>query len=207
MFEREDIVCDLQKLNVRDFYLKYLLRAENWYFEKILEIPKEDILHTVDDFKLLVSDVFGVGFNNIAMVGSGKTGYSFSPKNYLRPFVIDGDNQSDIDIAIISSKLFHQYWELFRKGYDITNKRLYDFISRGIYRGYISENDIMHINECRIQWVDKSRECTKKLQRTMYFKHEIHYRIYNEWSDLEEYHKQSIIGMKEKIGASCRIKM
>lgn len=30
----------------------------------------------------------------------------------------------------------------------------------------------------------------------MYFKHEIHYRIYRDWKDLEEYHIQSIEQLK-----------
>ena len=43
--------------------MKYLLRADNWYFERILNIDEKDIIHAVDDFKMLVSDAFDIGFN------------------------------------------------------------------------------------------------------------------------------------------------
>ncbi len=80
--------------------------------------------------------------------------------------------------------------------YNITNKKYYRYISRGIYRGYISDTDLLNIEECRVEWIKKSNAATKSLQRDMYFKHEIHYRIYRDWKDLEEYHIQSIEQLK-----------
>ena len=41
------------------------------------------------------------------MVGSGKLGFSIVPKKRYRPFSID----SDIDLAIVSHKLFDSIWE------------------------------------------------------------------------------------------------
>lgn len=204
MYSIEEIKKDLKEKDIKSFYMKYLLRADNWYFENVLRIPKDDIINAVDDFKMWVSESMDVGFNNVIMVGSGKTGYSFSPEKFLRPFVDEGtDNEkSDIDIAIISSQLFDLFWKLFRKSYNVTNKRRYNYISRGIYRGYISDSDLMGIDDCRKQWSVKSNRATKMLQRKMYFKHEIHYRIYRDWKDLEEYHIQTIEELKRRITES-----
>lgn len=196
IYSPEEIKKDLKEINVREFYMKYLLRADNWYFEQILGICEKDIIHAVDDFKMLVSEAMDIGFNNVVMVGSGKIGFSLSPEKFLKPFYSEGSSKSDIDIAIISPHLFDYFWRLFRSAYNITNKKYYKFISRGIYRGYISDSDLMNVDDCRVEWIKKSNEATKKLQRCMYFRHEIHYRIYRDWKDLEEYHVQTIEELK-----------
>ena len=110
----------------------------------------------------------------------------------FKEFVEEGEAASDIDIAIVSPRLFDYYWMLLRKSYDITNKKYYGYISRAIYRGYISDIDLLNIKECNSDWKNRSSESTRNLQRRMYFRHEIHYRIYRDWSDMEEYHLQSI---------------
>ena len=173
IYTEDDIKKDLLKTNVKEFYMKYLLRADNWYFERILNIDEKDIIHAVDDFKMLVSDAFDIGFNNTVMVGSAKLGMSLSPEKFLKHFTDEGDNPSDIDIAIISTQLFDYFWRLFRMSYNITNKKYYRYISRGIYRGYISDTDLLNIEECRVEWIKKSNAATKSLQRDMYFKHEM----------------------------------
>lgn len=198
-YSKEEIAKDLKEKDVREFYMKYLLRADNWYFENILGVSEKDIIHAVDDFKMLVSESMDIGFNNVVMVGSGKIGYSLSPNKFLKPFYDEGDEKSDIDIAIISPNLFDYFWRLFRKSYNVTNKKHYKYIARGIYRGYISDTDLMNIDNCRVEWLEKSNIATKKLQRRMYFRHEIHYRIYRDWKDLEEYHVDSIEQLKGEL--------
>lgn len=199
LYTEEDIKRDLRNTNVRDFYMKYLLRADNWYFEKILNVDENNILHAVDDFKMMVSDALDIGFNNVVMVGSGKIGFSLSPEKFLKPFSDEGDNKSDVDIAIISTQMFDYFWRLFRASYNITNKKYYKYISRGIYRGYISDMDLLNIDDCRVAWLELSNKATKSLQRRMYFKHEIHYRIYRDWKDMEEYHIQTIEQLKGEL--------
>ena len=73
---------------------------------------------------------------------------------------------------------------------------VYARIDTNLKRGYISDTDLLNIEECRVEWIKKSNAATKSLQRDMYFKHEIHYRIYRDWKDLEEYHIQSIEQLK-----------
>lgn len=200
IYTEEKIKEDLLNSSVRDFYMKYLLRADNWYFEKILQIDEKDIIHAVDDFKMLVSGAMDIGFNNVVMVGSAKIGYSLSPKKFLKTFTDEGESRSDIDIAIISPQLFDYFWKLFRNSYDVTKEGFYRYISRSIYRGYISDIDLHNIEECRVDWLGMSNESTRQLQRKMYFRHEIHYRIYRDWKDMEEYHMQVIEQLKGDVG-------
>ena len=153
---------------------------------------------------MLVSDAMGIGFNNVVMVGSAKIGYSLSPKKFLKIFTDEGECKSDIDIAIVSPQLFDYFWKLFRASYDITKEGLYKYISRGIYRGYISDMDLHNIDNCRVEWLELSNKATRQLQRKMYFKHEIHYRIYRDWKDMEDYHIQSIEHLKGVIGSYAK---
>jgi hypothetical protein len=146
IYTLESIKKDITELDARTFFHQYIIRSENWYFEKILEIPPEDITRVTDDFKTIVSDVLGVSFNNILITGSGKTGYSLSPneKKLFKKFSEDGEDRmiSDIDVAIVSDKLFQIYWDLFRKSYNWRYKTLYDYIPQAIYRGYIDERPL-----------------------------------------------------------------
>lgn len=66
IYTEDDIKQDLLKTNVKEFYMKYLLRADNWYFERILNIDEKDIIHAVDDFKMLVSDAFDTPYRRYA---------------------------------------------------------------------------------------------------------------------------------------------
>ncbi len=197
----EEIKNDLFNIDTKQFYMKHIVRTENWYFENVLNIPPADIIKAADDFKILVSDALGVSYNSVMMVGSGKTGYSLSPSKKFKEFTIepDADNKSDIDIAIISLPIFDKFWKTFRDAYDITNKGAYRYISREIYRGYINERNINLIDQCRVIWKEISNEATRKLKQNMYFKHDISYRLYRSWEDFEEYNMESINELKMEV--------
>ncbi|MDR0910200.1 MAG: hypothetical protein LBM77_10605 [Spirochaetaceae bacterium] len=196
-----DIKHDLVSLPPRDIFIKYIIRSDNWYFENVLGIPEKNIRDIIDEFNILVSSTLGVNFNSVMAVGSSKIGYSLSPRKgkTLKNFSTDGKERkiSDIDIAIVSNRLFNHYWELFRSSYTIQNEYHYKYIARGIYRGYINERDLVRINECRKEWSIKANQSKKELRRNLYLKHDISYRIYRSWEDFEEYNIQSINTIKE----------
>jgi len=200
-YSLEEIKKDIVNEDVRQFYMKHIVRSENWYFEKILCIPTINLVKTVDDFKIIVSGSLGVSYNSVMMVGSGKTGYSLSPNKMLKEFAIKptAENKSDIDIAIISTHIFDRFWKCFREGYTVANKRNYQYIARGIYRGYIDDSNINKVPICRRQWEKISNEATKKLKQSMYFKHDISYRIYRSWEDFEDYNLESLYKLKMEV--------
>ncbi len=193
----EEIKKDIMTLPAKEFYIKHLMRADNWYFETKLGKSKEDSIRKSDDFKSVVSQALEISFNNIAIVGSSKTGCSLTPASEQRSKLFRSFNdESDIDIAIISDKLFQKYWELFRHSYSEVNKRYYKYISRGIYRGYINEKDLSLIDGCRKEWNEKASNSKKLLRNELYIQPEITYRLYRSWEDFEEYHIQSINEIK-----------
>lgn len=193
----EEIKQDVISLSPRDFYLKHILRSDNWYFETILGANKEDAIRITDDFRSIISQSLEISFNNISIVGSSKTGCSLAPISEQHDKLFRGFNEeSDIDIAIVSDKLFQKYWSLFRFSYSEVNKRHYKFISRGIYRGYINEKYLTLIDGCRKEWNEKASKSKKILRSELYIQPEITYRLYRSWEDFEEYHIQSINEIK-----------
>ncbi|MEJ9221161.1 hypothetical protein P4H46_23575 [Paenibacillus glucanolyticus] len=201
IYSLEDIKSDLDTLNARHFYMKYIVKSYNWYFSEILGVSDTNLLQTIDEFKDIVSSNIGVSFNNVMMVGSGKTGYSLSPRKNFKSFEKNGDskNKSDIDIAVISSDLFKYFWDLYRKSYSVKYESVYTYISREIYRGYINERNLRGIDVCRREWFNLSNKSNKLLRSNLYLKHDITYRIYRSWEDFEEYNLISIESMKARV--------
>lgn len=85
IYSLEEIKLDLNELDSKQFYMKYIVKSYNWYFSKVLNVSETELIQTIDEFKDIVSSGIGVSFNNVMMVGSGKLGYSLSPKKILNP--------------------------------------------------------------------------------------------------------------------------
>lgn len=100
---------------------------------------------------------------------------------------------------MISQDLFKYYWDLYRKSYNVKFESIYKYISREIYRGYINEKNLRHIDPCRKEWNELSNNSNKLLRTKLYLKHDITYRIYRSWEDFEEYNLLSIESMKVKV--------
>ena len=195
---------DVKGMNVRDFYLKYIVRSENWYFEKVLGFPPEELSKISDDFRMTISEELSVSFNSIMIVGSSKTGFSFSPNKLFLPFSVDGKErkESDIDVAIISSKIFEKFWRIFRESYSSKYNVTYhgDGNNSGvyceIYRGYINEKSIQKVDACRQEWERICGDSKKKLKDRLFIKNEVTYRIYRSWEDFEDYNLKNIQKIK-----------
>ena len=106
---------------------------------------------------------------------------------------------SDLDIAIISSDIFHHYWYLFRHSFKLKYTDTYKYIYQGLYRGYIDERNIMTVDGCRKEWNETASVSKKRLHNELYFRHDISYRIYRNWEDFEEYNLQNIDRIKRGI--------
>lgn len=101
----DDFKQDLSKLSSLQILRKHILGAES------------QILTAEQHFQLKeqVCEHFKVEYNEIIMVGSGKLGFSIKPARRFQPF----NDSSDIDIAVVSPKLFEMVWQeayLFKKG-------------------------------------------------------------------------------------------
>ena len=79
VYSLREIQDDLKQLTEKQFYTKHIIRSDNWYFESYMGKSPDEVIHLIDDYRLIISESFGVSFNSVMMVGSGKLGYSMSP--------------------------------------------------------------------------------------------------------------------------------
>lgn len=116
MSKEEMLKADLLSLEPKDFYFKHIVKSHNWYFSDYLHFEPTELVDRMDCFKEIVSKRLGVNFHNIQIVGSAKVGYSLSPAKLFTPFHDERPDKpsSDIDIAIISDRLYQKFWDELR---------------------------------------------------------------------------------------------
>lgn len=197
MAGQTELKADLLSLSPEVFYLKHIVKSHNWYFSDYLHIPQDEIVDKMDYFKEIVSSELQINFHSLQIVGSAKTGYSLSPNKLFRPFhdEVPDEPSSDIDIAIISEKLFQLFWSKLREIKGIWyNQKYYNHLTESIFRGYINDKDLLKIDGTCKMWEDMTRPINVSLQDNLGFVHPITYRLYRSWDDLEEY---QIIGISK----------
>ena len=189
-YDLATIKSDLQHLSEEQFYTKYIVCSDNWYLDNVLNIPKDNHVYITEQYRLIIGKKLKISINSITMVGSGKVGYSASNENKVLKV-------SDLDIAIISSKYFNEFWQLIKKSYQPKYKGLYEnHIFKEIYRGYINEDNVQAIDGCRKVWNDLIIKVKKELTETLYIKNDITFRLYNTWEDFQDYNIQNIRKLK-----------
>ena len=196
MNDQEKLRQDLLLLEPQEFYLKHIVKSNNWYFSNYLQTPPKDMIEKMDFFKEIVSSRLRIHFHSLQIVGSAKTGYSLSPHKVLQPFHERDDNteSSDIDIAIVSERLFTHFWDDLRHAKGIYNQYYFRYITSSIFRGYINDKNLLKIDQIREEWSEMVDPINVSLQDQLRFEHPITYRIYRKWEDLEDY---QIIGISK----------
>ncbi|TCK69208.1 hypothetical protein DFQ05_0728 [Winogradskyella wandonensis] len=186
----------IQKLNTQtelDIYYEYLLGQDVWYFQN----NGDDFSSDYDAFKKFISKKINIPFNNISIVGSAKTRYSFSPSKELKEF----HENSDFDLIIVSRRLFYDIWTAYRA--IAQTQYLENYIKKcgNIFGGFISirDNDKTYGNQTLENWQKKVLSFKAELQLTFNIQHDINYRIYSDWESVQEYHLKGITKLKNII--------
>lgn len=203
IYDENTIKADIMQMDPREFYIKYIIKTNNWYFAEYQHTKVDELIDKMDQFKEIVSSCFGVSFHSAQIVGSAKLGVSLSPHKPFRHFIEKaGDNnqkESDIDIAIISSSLFGEIWDKIREERKKTVIPKYSTITNSIFRGYINDKEFKDLDGLRKSWEEKISRCNILLQGELSIMHPISYRIYRNWEDLEDYQLDGITKMKEAM--------
>lgn len=206
--QEEMLKSDLRALSPKAFYVKHILKSKNWYFAQYKNLQGDAFIEEIDNFREIISNKLKISFHSAKIVGSAKLGYSLSPYHILRPFITSAQasRTSDIDIAIISTKMFENWWEEIRKEkelYRLHNEELYCKTAKSIYRGYINEKTMYELSGLTQHWQDVIGPVTAALQDKMSIEHPISYRIYRSWEDIQEYQIHSIFlakkGMEQNV--------
>lgn len=169
-----------------DIYIDYVMAGDVWVF---LKNYGESWYHHYDEFRLYVSKKLDVHYNDIAIAGSGKLGFSINPEKNFKKF----DENSDIDIIIISQELFYSFWkEYFNDSYSATGIKNIGKIAFGIFRKYLFLDGFKNSNLYYRNWMVKTRGFEKDLQLQFGIENEIHYRIFESWGVAQAYYVNSI---------------
>lgn len=176
---------DLAKLSSVQILRKYILGAES------------QVLSAVQHYQLReqVCEHFQVGYNEIIMVGSGKLGFSIKPARRFKLF----NDKSDIDIAVVSPKLFENVWKeayLFKKGgaYWPDAGEFFRYLSEGWIRpDKLPRNEYFQFTST---WWDFFNALTRSGQ---YGPYKIRAGLYHSSFFFEEYQKICIEQCKELV--------
>jgi hypothetical protein len=176
-----------------EIYQNYLLGNNAYCFSPS---PTFESINKYDDFKSDVANLMGVHKNNVGIFGSGKIGFSLNPINGLKDFT----EQSDIDIAIVSS----EHYAIFRKEYieEFYNGRFKFYkhkkVASAIFRKFIIFDGFSEKNELYRKWIEDTGEFESTIQMKYELVNDINYRIFESWDAVSYYYKKSIKECKEK---------
>ena len=188
--DKQILLDHIQSKKELDIYYDYLLGQEVWYFQ----INGPDFSSDYDQFKKFISRNLKIPFNNISIVGSAKTRYSFSPFKNFAEF----HENSDFDLIIVSRRIFYAIWEAYRQ---ISNNQYlhgYDYKCGNVFSGFVSlrDDDKTYGNETLENWQKLILSFKAELQLKFNIQHEINYRIYSDWESVEAYHLKGIAKLK-----------
>ena len=176
-----------------EIYYKYLIGQDVWYFQR----SSSEFNAGYDEFKKFISLKLEIPFNNISIVGSAKTRYSFSPSNRFKEF----NDKSDFDLIIVSNEIYQKIWSAYREISHQTFLRGYTSKCSNIFNGFVSikDSDSTLGNEKLLEWQRKVRTFKADLQLKFNIIHEINYRIYSDWESVQDYHVRGIAKLKREI--------
>lgn len=185
---------DLLVLTPKEIYSKYLLGQDVWYFT---EYTKDiNPAKKYDEFKHFISDKLDIHFNNIAIVGSAKTGISFNPAKKFKTF----NENSDFDIILVSPKhlnrLWNAYLEMFYKNVVIPE---YSDVSKALFKQFLTLKDPTQKHKDIKDWIKTVDPLVKDLQLFFGVERTMNYRIYNSWEAVEKYHYYGINQLKNFV--------
>ena len=179
--------------NETEIYYRYLIGQDVWYFHR----NGGEFSADYDEFKKFISLKLEIPFNNISIVGSAKTRYSFSPSSNFKEF----NDESDFDLIIVSKDMYRNIWSAYREISQQTYLPGYRCICANIFNGFVSikDSDPTHGNEVLQEWQRKVRTFKTDLQLKFKIHHEINYRIYSDWESVQDYHVRGIAKLKGEI--------
>lgn len=179
---------------------KYLIEGNSYFFSNV----SKDI--TEFDFKKNISLLLGVHIRDIAIVGSGKLGFSLKPakeqagfyeyKEFDYNFKRNSNaEKSDLDIAVVSSTLFDKEMKNLFEHTDFYRE---DYVKSWGNRNSLAKYFLMGRLATRFFPLDfkltKEIENVQKKYKSD-FGRTVNIEIYKSWFFFESYHKQNILNI------------
>jgi hypothetical protein len=146
-----------------------------------------------------ICEKFQIHPQNFTIVGSAKIGFSLDPKNHPRVF----QNNSDIDIVLVSEDLFQKIWfDLLKIEKEINEGRLrldavrahnFNYIKKLIFQGWIRMDVIYETFDFARDWWDFFNCLSREEFDSA---HEIHAAVFRTWMHASIYYEESIFELR-----------
>jgi len=142
------------------------------------------------DLKREIAANFSEHYSNIHMVGSAKLGFSIAPNKLWKPFSIE----SDIDIVIVSTKLFENLWgNIHEFNIGLTNRtkdedNRYKRFLNYFFKGWIRPDLFPFEYPAKTKWF----EFFKSISYKKYGPQKIACALYYSFNFFEKYHIENI---------------
>lgn len=156
-----------------------------------------------DDVRSGFSQVFGNSPSDIAIVGSGKYGYSLSPDKGFRQFQHDDTEPfvSDIDLVVISRPIFNETWKNLRRAHYNGAVNAQKYFQNDVFRRFITvgtddTNDTKYLRDLTVLLNSIRKTATTRFGITQTVK----LRVYCSWADAKSYHVWSLQKLGEQHG-------
>ncbi|KZK96350.1 hypothetical protein PsAD5_02537 [Pseudovibrio sp. Ad5] len=190
--ELKDLILQNTPLN---FTRRYLFDQNVYIFEKRAPDESKGNYH---DFKCAVAEKLDTSPNNVAIVGSGKFGFSMNPTK--KKLLAELNSNSDLDIVIACPDLFEETWNQLRKAYYSNQQVVYEAHGKQIFQKFLTISDNIKYNTSHIRkTIILLTEMKKDIKDKFRIKRVINYRIYSKWSDVEDYHNFGINILKDHL--------
>ena len=186
----EEMKAAIESKSADEIYNEFFISGDVWIFKHIFG---EQWFYQYDKFKKYVAKKLDVHYNNIGIAGSAKLGFSINPSKKYKLF----NDNSDLDIIVVSQKLFSEFWEQYLKdSYNPTTKiNKIGKVSFCVFRKYMTL-DSFRKNEYYNNWLRKTGGFEKDIQLRFQIGNEIHYRIFESWDSVKMYYMSSINALK-----------
>lgn len=150
------------------------------------------------EFRSFVAKEFGTLQRDVCLTGSAKLGFSLKPDVDFRAF--DNEN-SDLDVVIVSATLFEQFWTILIKAHYSWNLKLWEGHKVNVFRRFVSfkpfkEDRIAEIRD----WNVRMGEMQSQLMVKFGISNSMNYRIYRDWDAVNEYHCNGIEALRRNHG-------
>lgn len=184
---KEDLRSDLSSIQI---VRKHIISGDCFIFSQD-KFPQDKYF----ELRSEVAEHFGLHPNEVFVVGSAKLGFSVAPNNRYREFC----DESDIDIAMVSSMLFEQFWqEVFDYKYEGPYWPEYKQFIRYLFQGWIRPDMLPQSSMFRLRerWWNFFQSVTRSGR---YGGYKIRGGLYKSFFFLENYQKISIQECKNNL--------
>lgn len=190
----EKIKKSILELPEKEVYHRHLMGHRLWLFEEKIKTVNPAVRH--DELKGFISDSLSINFNNIAIVGTAKTGHSFNPTKGFRLF----SDESDIDLVLVSPKYFHQFWDAYTEIQTVRSLPNYKEVASSIFRKFVTiPEENLPDHHIFNEWEKLAGPFKRDIQTKFGIINEIKYRIYDSWEAVETYHITGIRVLKKQL--------